>query len=133
MRVKRSDFLYCRIRTMPHASKKEYQDFLVEIHTEELPPKALHRLAASFCDEVKTRLDKMELRYRDAQFFATPRRLAVYVKKLMNKQPDTTVERKGPALASAFDSSGNPTPACVGFARSCGVTPEQLIKINNEQ
>jgi len=118
---------------MQKASKKVNNDFLVEIHTEELPPKALNRLATRFLEEIKIRLDKVELRYGDAQFFATPRRLAVYVKKLMNKQPDTTVERKGPSLDAAFDQSGNPTPACAGFARSCGVTPDQLIKIKNEQ
>lgn len=118
---------------MSHASKKEQKDFLVEIHTEELPPKALNRLAKSFFDEIIMRLDKMELGYRGAQFFATPRRLAVYVQKLINKQPDSTVERKGPALEAAYDQSGSPTPACIGFARSCGVTPDQLIKIKNEQ
>ncbi len=108
-------------------------DFLVEIHTEELPPKSLHKLAEHFLSEIKTRLDKLELSYRSAEFFATPRRLAVLVKKLAAKQSDTFVERKGPARDAAFDSSGNPTQACIGFAKSCGVTVEELKTIKTEQ
>ncbi len=111
----------------------EQKDFLVEIHTEELPPKALRRLGESFLAEIKTRFDKMELRYREAHYFATPRRLAVIVKKLTAKQPDTTVEKKGPAWEAAFDKEGKPTPACMGFAKSCGVTPEQLIALKTPQ
>ncbi len=112
---------------------KKHDDFLVEIHTEELPPKTLHRLAESFLTEIKTRLDKLELSYRDAQFFATPRRLTVLVNKLAAKQKDTIVERRGPALEAAFDKIGNPTPACIGFAKSCSVTPDQLTTIKTEQ
>ncbi len=109
----------------------KHADFLVEIHTEELPPKALLRLAKSFLFEMETRLRKSELQFGETQFFATPRRLAVLVKNLVEKQDDAETERKGPALAAAFDSSGNPTPACVGFARSCNVDPKKLITIKN--
>lgn len=117
---------------MPQAVKTSH-DFLVEIQTEELPPKALHRLADCFLAEIKTRLDKSELGFKDAQFFATPRRLAVLVKKVAAKQADTLVERKGPALEAAFDKEGNPTQACLGFARSCGVAPEQLKTLKTAQ
>lgn len=109
------------------------RDFLVEIHTEELPPKALLRLANSFLEEIKARLLEAELTFESAQFFATPRRLAVIVKKLSEKQPDTNVERRGPALSAAYDPEGKPTPACLGFAKSCGIPPEKLIKIKNAQ
>jgi glycyl-tRNA synthetase beta chain len=108
--------------------RKIMRDFLVEIHTEELPPKSLKRLADKFLQEIETRLTKSELKYESAQFFVTPRRLAVLVTQLANQQPDSIVERKGPALAGAFDQNGQPTPACLGFARSCGTTPEQLQK-----
>lgn len=108
-------------------------DFLVELQTAELPPKALHRLASRFLTEIKNGLTKLELSYGDAQFFATPRRLAVYIKKLTDKQADSLVDRKGPALEAAFDKEGKPTPACSGFARSCGVTPEELITIKTDQ
>ncbi|HSW68945.1 MAG TPA: glycine--tRNA ligase subunit beta [Gammaproteobacteria bacterium] len=113
--------------------QKSNEDFLIEIHTEELPPKALRYLAENFLEEIKTRLDKLELRYRDAEFFATPRRLAVLIKKLAAKQADTAIERKGPAILAAFDKEGNPTPACIGFAKSCGVTPKELIQIKTAQ
>ena len=112
---------------------KKSDDFLVEIHTEELPPKALRRLGESFLAEIKTRLDKMGLHYREAHYFATPRRLAVVVKKLTAKQADSTIEKKGPAWEAAFDKEGKPTPACMGFAKSCGVTPEQLITLKTAQ
>jgi glycyl-tRNA synthetase beta chain len=108
-------------------------NFLVEIHTEELPPKALSRLAKSFMQEIKDRLTKSQLEFKDAEFYATPRRLAVLVKALAAHQPDAIVERRGPALSAAFDKEGKPTPACEGFARSCNVTPEQLSTIKNKQ
>jgi glycyl-tRNA synthetase beta chain len=109
------------------------KDFLVEIRTEELPPKALSRLAKSFLQEMQTRLTKAHLEFNYAQFFATPRRLAVLVKSLASHQPDANIERKGPARAQAFDSAGNPSPACAGFAKSCGVTVEQLTTIKTAQ
>jgi glycyl-tRNA synthetase beta chain len=109
------------------------QDFLVEIHTEELPPKILQRLANSFMQEISIRLEKTNLRFNGTQYFVTPRRLAVIVHQLLSRQPDATTERKGPAIAAAFDQYGKPTQACIGFARSCGVEPEKLIRIKNPQ
>lgn len=111
--------------------KKE--NFLVEIHTEELPPKSLSRLAKSFLQEIKDRLQKAQLEFKEAEFYATPRRLAVFVKALAEEQPETIVERRGPAIEAAFDSAGNPTPACQGFARSCNVTPAELTRIKTKQ
>jgi glycyl-tRNA synthetase beta chain len=108
-------------------------DFLVEIHTEELPPKALSKLALSFLHEIQTRLQKAQLEFKDAQFFATPRRLAVIVKALAFAQAETKVERKGPAVTAAFDAEGKPTQATIGFAKSCGVTPEELTTLKTKQ
>lgn len=109
------------------------EDFLVEIFTEELPPKALLKLAETFCHEVQTKLEKASLAYDEIKYYATPRRLAVFVKNLMAHQPDQTIERKGPAVAAAFDVTGKPTPACAGFAKSCGVKVEELKKIKTDQ
>ena len=108
-------------------------DFLVEIHTEELPPKAILKLGKAFAQQIKERLQKADIQFEDIAFFATPRRLAVSVKNLAATQPDQIVERKGPARNVAFDAQGNPSPACIGFAKSCGVTPGQLMIIKNEQ
>lgn len=109
------------------------EDFLVEIHTEELPPKALLKLAEAFSNDVQERLRKAELTYDTINYFATPRRLALVIQQLAATTPDQVVERKGPALAAAFDAQGKPTPACVGFARSCGVTPEELLTLKSPQ
>ena len=108
-------------------------DFLVEIHTEELPPKALLTLARAFSQEIQTRLQKAQLEFKEAHFFATPRRLAVMVKSLASHQADIVSERRGPPLNQAFDPEGNPTQACIGFARGFNVTPDQLITIENKQ
>ncbi|OGT47145.1 MAG: glycine--tRNA ligase subunit beta [Gammaproteobacteria bacterium RIFCSPHIGHO2_12_FULL_41_20] len=108
-------------------------DFLVEILSEELPPKALSRLGESFLTEVTKRLREMALAFDAATVYMTPRRLAVLVHNLASEQPSQALERKGPALAAAYDKQGNPTSACLGFARSCGVSPEALITIKNKQ
>ena len=108
-------------------------DFLIELLTEELPPKALLKLATSFRDNVKERLEKAGLPFSSIECYATPRRLAVFVKELVASQEDQVVERKGPALQAAFDEGGEPTQACIGFARSCGVSPRELQTIRSPQ
>lgn len=108
-------------------------DLLIEIHTEELPPKSLLKLAKAFDAQVNERLRKAHLAFSSTQFYATPRRLAVYVNALQKAQPDQVIERKGPALTAAFDASGKPTPACAGFARSCGIDPSELITLKTPQ
>jgi glycyl-tRNA synthetase beta chain len=108
-------------------------DFLVEIHTEELPPKALRRLAESFSQSMQTQLTKAQLEFKDAESYSTPRRLAVLVRGLASQQPDTLVERRGPALAAAYDGAGEPTQALLGFAKSCGVAVDQLQKLQTKQ
>jgi glycyl-tRNA synthetase beta chain len=112
---------------------KKNEDFLVEIHTEELPPKTLLKLGQAFCQHIQERLQKAELNFAGLQFFAAPRRLAVLVKQLAASQPAQIIERKGPALSAAFDAQGNPSPACMGFARSCGVAASELKTIKTAQ
>lgn len=108
-------------------------DFLVEILTEELPPKSLLQLAQAFRHEVLGRVGKSTLVFDSIQFFATPRRLALLIKQLDFKQSDREVERRGPAVKVAFDEEGNPSKACLGFAKSCGVSPDELITIKTAQ
>lgn len=102
------------------------QDFLVEIGTEELPPKALTTLSSAFTDGIVKRLEDAGLNFSRVQPFAAPRRLAVRVEGLSDAQPDKPFERRGPAVKAAFDDAGNPTKALQGFAGSLGVTPDQL-------
>jgi len=96
-------------------------DLLVEIGTEELPPKALASLSEAFTQGLQQQLRQHDLGFAKARGFATPRRLAVLVTGLSSSQADKRVERRGPALRAAFDTEGNPTQAALGFARSCGV------------
>ncbi|HFE38887.1 MAG TPA: glycine--tRNA ligase subunit beta, partial [Gammaproteobacteria bacterium] len=96
-------------------------DFLVEIGTEELPPKALEKLSIAFANNLEQSLRQAKLAFSNVTRFATPRRLAVSVKGLQLEQSDITIERKGPALKAAFKEDGSATPAAMGFARSCGV------------
>ncbi len=117
----------------PPPGKGERRDLLIEIGTEELPPKALRRLAAAFCDGIRQGLEKADLAYTRIQPFATPRRLGVLVHEVADQQPDRTIERRGPALTAAFDEAGLPTRAAQGFAASCGVAVEQLERLENSK
>jgi len=101
-------------------------DLLIEIGTEELPPKALKRLSDAFAQGVLQGLDKAGLKYTGHQAYATPRRLAVLINNLDSQQPDIKIEKRGPAVAAAFDDEGCPTPAAQGFARSCNTDVNDL-------
>jgi len=98
------------------------RDLLIEIGTEELPPKALKKLSDAFTAAIAEGIEKAELHHAKLHGYCSPRRLAVVVEKLDEAQKDRTVEKRGPALTAAFDGDGNPTKATEGFARSCGVT-----------
>lgn len=100
--------------------------FLLELGTEELPPKLLTELGSSLAEQMAIAFTENELEHNGIQYFVTPRRLAVLVKDLAERQPDRTIERKGPKVEAAYDDTGQPTKACVGFAEACGTTPEQL-------
>ncbi len=103
--------------------------FLVEIGTEELPPKALRSLAESFAANVTAELDGAGIAHGDVQWFAAPRRLALKVAQLAAAQPDRVVEKRGPAIAQAFDADGNPSKAAEGWARGCGITVDQAERM----
>ena len=111
----------------------ETKDLLIEIGTEELPPKALRRLATAFAEELHTGLEKAGVVHGDYQWYATPRRLAVIVRSVICAQEDKEVLRRGPALKAAYDADGNPTRALEGFARSCGVDVSLLEKLETDK
>ncbi len=102
------------------------KDLLIELGTEELPPKALRKLSDAFTTGIVEGLKKAGFEINEVESFAAPRRLAVLIKDVAASQPDRDVERKGPALKAAFDADGNPTKAVMGFARSCGVEVDAL-------
>jgi glycyl-tRNA synthetase beta chain len=105
------------------------RDFLIEVGTEELPPKALATLSAAFVAGIGAGLEKANLAHGEIVGFATPRRLAVRVERLAAQQPEQHVRRRGPPIAAAFDAAGAPTRAALAFAASCGSTVEALERI----
>ena len=107
-------------------------DFLVEIGCAELPPKALKGLSDAFISGLVTGLNAAGLSYGEIKAFTSPRRLAARVERLAIAQADSNVERIGPALSAAYDKDGCPTPAALGFARSCGVELSALEKTKKD-
>ena len=105
------------------------RDFLVEIGTEELPPKSLLTLAAAFADGIAKGLAAAGLRHGAIEHYATPRRLAVRVRRLAEQQPDRAIEKRGPPLKAAFDAEGRPTQAAVAFAKGCGIEVSALEQL----
>ena len=104
------------------------ENLLIELGTEELPPKALRKLAEAFAENFTQELTKAELAFERVEWFAAPRRLALKVHKLAATQQDKQVEKRGPAVSAAF-VDGKPTQAAVGWARSNGIEVEQADRL----
>lgn len=103
-------------------------DCLIELGTEELPPRALLKLSEAFSGAVSEGLRDAQLQPAEIESFATPRRLAMLLRDVPLKQQDQVIEKRGPALLAAFDGEGNPSRAAQGFARSCGVEVSELAQ-----
>lgn len=101
-------------------------NLLIELGTEELPPKALRALRDAFAAGMQRELAAAQIAFGRVAAYATPRRLALRIDDALTGQPDQIEEKAGPALAAAFDADGKPTPAALGFARSCGVAVDAL-------
>lgn len=104
---------------------------LIELLTEELPPKSLAKLGQVFHEQMQKSLADAGFISADnaGRWFATPRRLAVQFPDVLKKQPDRTLDRKGPAVANGLDANGKPSKALEGFMRSAGATLEQLERV----
>jgi len=113
----------------------EHKPLLIELGTEELPPKALDELSAAFlrgiCDGLAKR--GIDAALDQAKAYASPRRLAVHIPGVAQAQPEQTIERRGPAMNAALDAEGQPSKALLGFAQSCGVGVEQLEKLETDK
>ncbi len=102
------------------------RNFLVEIGTEELPPKALRSLMNAFAENLEAAIDDARLDHGEVCRYASPRRLAVFIEALADSQEARNISQKGPPVSVAFDDDGNMTPAGTAFARKCGVEPSAL-------
>ncbi|ASG66863.1 glycine--tRNA ligase subunit beta [Idiomarina piscisalsi] len=108
-------------------------NLLIELGTEELPPKALKALRDSFKSGIQAGLESAELSFESIEAYATPRRLAVLVNQVETEQQDKVVEKRGPAVNVAFDDAGNPTKAAEGWARSNGITVDQAERLKTDK
>lgn len=111
-------------------TNSQRNDFLVEVGTEELPPKALRSLMLAFAENFERLLAEHRLEHDSIQSYASPRRLALLVPALADRQPDREVEAKGPPVRIAFDENGTPKPAAIAFAKKCGVGVDALERVN---
>jgi glycyl-tRNA synthetase beta chain len=108
-------------------------DFLIEIGTEELPPRALRSLMEAFGRGLAAAVDEAPLARGEVHSYASPRRLAVLINGLARQQDTRKVEHKGPPLSVAFDKDGSPTPAALAFAKKCGVAVADLGRAKTDK
>jgi glycyl-tRNA synthetase beta chain len=108
-------------------------DLLFELLCEELPPRALRALSEALSDGIAKGIDAAGIPHGKIHAYATPRRLAVWIEKLAQSQPDRSVERRGPPLANSFDAEGKPLAAAIAFAKSCNVAVEALTQLKSDK
>jgi len=106
---------------------------LFELGCEELPPKSLKPLRDALQASVTEQLNDAEIGFDSIKAFAAPRRLAIQIEGISDKQPDRSEQKRGPAIKAAFDADGNPTRAAMGFAKGLGIEASELITINTDK
>ena len=106
---------------------------LFELGCEELPPKSLKPLRDALQASVTEQLNEAEIGFDSIKAFAAPRRLALQIQGISDKQPDRSEQKRGPAIKAAFDAEGNPTRAAMGFAKGLGIEASELITINTDK
>lgn len=114
-------------------TERTHANFILEIQTEELPPKHLQALSQAFHDLFTQALSNKQFSFASSRLFATPRRLSIWVEALAHKQPSQVQQKRGPAKQQAFDAEGRPTKATEGFARSLGVALDALEWLQTDQ
>lgn len=112
---------------------QQHAPLLVEIGTEELPPKSLKTFGQQFANNFVSLLQQNQFEAGEFQWFASPRRLAVLIDNVSGTQPDTIVEKRGPAVSAAFDENGEPTKAALGWARGNGISLDQASRLKTDK
>lgn len=115
------------------SKQQKHKNFLLEIGTEELPPKQIKTLVSFLEDNLTKELKERGLTYKSIKTYSTPRRMAILVTNLLIRQPEQPVEFRGPPIEIAFDKMGKPTVAAEKFAKTCGVTVDQLTKLEDKK
>ncbi|MGQ8367052.1 glycine--tRNA ligase subunit beta [Glaciecola sp. 1036] len=111
----------------------QHQNLLIELGTEELPPKSLKKLSDSFAQNVNDEINKLGFNFDGFTTYGTPRRLGVLLHTVERVQADKIVEKRGPAVAAAFDADGNPTKAAQGWARSNGIEVADAERLTTDK
>ncbi|MGM8897460.1 MULTISPECIES: glycine--tRNA ligase subunit beta [unclassified Psychrobacter] len=106
---------------------------LFELGCEELPPKSLKPLRDAMQASVIEQLNEFNISFDSIKAFAAPRRLALQIQGISDKQPDRMEQKRGPAIKAAFDADGNPTRAAMGFAKGLGINASELVTINTDK
>ena len=109
------------------------RDLLIEIGTEELPPKALNKISQAFAEGINKGFEEARVTFEETRIYATPRRLAVILKNVEESQPDSDIEKRGPAIKAAFNEDGCPSKAALGFAKGCGIKVEELDTLTTDK
>lgn len=111
------------------------ENLLLELGTEELPPKALRKLAQALHDSFVSFLQKDNIHFEKSEWYATPRRLALFITNLDDKQADREIELKGPSIKVAYDENHNPTKAALGWckANNVDIKDVQTLKQGNNE
>ena len=106
---------------------------LFELGCEELPPKSLKALRDALQTSVTEQLAEADISFDSIKAFAAPRRLALQIQGISEKQPDRSEQKRGPAIKAAFDADGNPSRAAIGFAKGLGIEASELVTINTDK
>ncbi len=106
---------------------------LFELGCEELPPKSLKPLRDALQNSVVEQLNEADITFNSIKSFAAPRRLAIQIEGISDKQPNRSEQKRGPAIKAAFDADGNPTRAAMGFAKGLGIEASELTTINTDK
>ncbi len=109
------------------------QHLLFELGCEELPPASLNKLSVALLTNIQQGLIQANLSFGECKAYATPRRLAVLINDLVSSQADKSIQKRGPAVQAAFNDLGEPSKACLGFAKSCATTVEQLSRLKTDK
>ena len=104
------------------------KDLLLEIGTEEVPAHVMPGVLAQLKERAEKAFQENRIAFASVRTLGTPRRMALLVKDLAEKQADVTSENRGPSVKIAFDADGKPTKAAQGFARGQHVAPEDLVE-----